>query len=117
MLWSTSLVKLEYDIELGVFTASRGLRLGMSYPFDWGFVPSTRAPDGDPLEVLVVHEASTYPGALHRAGRFGWSKWIRTIKTASGSGTIASLSYPLGMIVSANWNEPPNCLVPCVQFG
>jgi inorganic pyrophosphatase len=59
-----SLVKLKYDIELGVFTVSRGLPLGMSYPFDWGFVPSTRAPDGDPLDVLVVHEAATYPGAL-----------------------------------------------------
>jgi inorganic pyrophosphatase len=60
-----SLVKLKYDIELGVFTVSRGLPpLGMSYPFDWGFVPSTRAPDGDPLHVSVVHEGSTYPGAL-----------------------------------------------------
>jgi inorganic pyrophosphatase len=59
-----SLVKLKYDIELGVFIVSRGLPLGMSYPFDWGFVPSTRAPDGDPLDVLVVHEAATYPGAL-----------------------------------------------------
>ena len=59
-----SLVKLKYDIELGVFTVSRGLPLGMSYPFDWGFVPSTLAPDGDPLDVLVLHEAATYPGAL-----------------------------------------------------
>ncbi|MFY9986346.1 MAG: inorganic diphosphatase [Chthoniobacterales bacterium] len=59
-----SLVKLRYDIDLGVFTVSRGLPLGMSYPFDWGFVPSTLAPDGDPLDVLVLHEANTYPGAL-----------------------------------------------------
>jgi inorganic pyrophosphatase len=59
-----SLVKLKYDIELGVFTVSRGLPLGMSYPFDWGFVPSTRAPDGDPLDVLILHEGSTYPGAV-----------------------------------------------------
>src|SRR5258708_35816421 len=58
------LVKLKYDIELGVFTVSRGLPLGMSYPFDCGFVPSTRAPDGGPLDVLVVHEGATYRGAL-----------------------------------------------------
>jgi inorganic pyrophosphatase len=36
----------------------------MSYPFDWGFIPSTLTPDGDPLNVLIVHEGSTYPGAL-----------------------------------------------------
>src|SRR6202047_219777 len=59
-----SLVKLKYEIKLGAFTVAHTLPLGMSYPFDWGFVPSTRAPDGDPLDVLVVHEASTYPGAL-----------------------------------------------------
>src|ERR1700730_15805579 len=66
-----SLVKLKYDIELGVFTVSRGLPpLGMSYPFDWGFVPSTRAPDGDPLHVFVVHEGSTYHrGVVPRRAR------------------------------------------------
>jgi inorganic pyrophosphatase len=51
-----SLVKLKYDVELGVFTVSRGLPLGMSYPFDWGFISSPVTPDGDPLDVLIVHE-------------------------------------------------------------
>jgi inorganic pyrophosphatase len=59
-----SMVKLRYDSNLGVFTVSRTLSLGLSYPFDWGFVPSTRAPDGDPLDVLIVHDAATYPGVL-----------------------------------------------------
>jgi inorganic pyrophosphatase len=59
-----SLIKLKYEIKLGVFTVSHSLPLGLSYPFDWGFVPSTQAPDGDPLDILILHEGSTYPGVV-----------------------------------------------------
>ena len=57
-------VKLKFEINLGVFTVAHSLPLGLSYPFDWGFVPSTQAPDGDPLDILILHEASTYPGVV-----------------------------------------------------
>jgi inorganic pyrophosphatase len=59
-----SLVKLKYEIKLAAFTVSHSLPLGLSYPFDWGFVPSTQAPDGDPLDTLILHEGSTYPGVV-----------------------------------------------------
>jgi inorganic pyrophosphatase len=57
-------VKLKYETKLGAFTVAHSLPLGLSYPFDWGFVPSTQAADGDPLDVLILHEASTYPGVV-----------------------------------------------------
>lgn len=59
-----SLLKLRYDFKLGAFTVSRALPLGLSYPFDWGFVPSTKGPDGDAVDALVLHEGSTYPGVV-----------------------------------------------------
>jgi inorganic pyrophosphatase len=59
-----SLIKLKYDSQLGAFTVSHALALELSYPFDWGFIPSTHAPDGDPLDVLIVHEGATYPGVV-----------------------------------------------------
>ena len=54
--------KFKYDPQLGVMTLSRPLPLGLVYPYDWGFVPSTRAPDGDPLDAFVMWESSGYPG-------------------------------------------------------
>lgn len=58
-----STCKLDFDSELGVFTFAKPLMAGLSYPFDWGFVPSTKAPDGDPLDVLIIHDARTIPAS------------------------------------------------------
>jgi inorganic pyrophosphatase len=53
-----SAAKLEFDPELQAFTLSKSLILGLSYPYDWGFVPSTKGEDGDPIDVLVLHDAA-----------------------------------------------------------
>jgi len=45
-----SALKLKYDPKLGALSVSRPLNLGVTFPFDWGFVPSTEGADGDPIE-------------------------------------------------------------------
>jgi inorganic pyrophosphatase len=56
--------KLKYDEELGCFKLSRILPLGHVFPYDFGSVPRTRAPDGDALDMLVLLDAPTFPGCL-----------------------------------------------------
>lgn len=56
--------KLAYDPEEEVFEVSRALALGVTYPFDWGFIPQTRAADGDPVDALALHQGTTFPGVV-----------------------------------------------------
>lgn len=59
-----SAVKLKYDPKLGAMSVSRPLNLGVTFPFDWGFVPSTQGADGDPIDALVYWDVSSYPGVV-----------------------------------------------------
>ena len=59
-----SRAKFAYEPKLKTFTLSKSLLVGLTYPHDWGFVPSTKADDGDPLDIMVVHDAATFPGIV-----------------------------------------------------
>ena len=47
--------KFDYDRETGLFKLKRTLPEGMSFPLDFGFIPSTLAEDGDPAGRHGVH--------------------------------------------------------------
>jgi inorganic pyrophosphatase len=59
-----SRAKFAYDPKLDSFTLSKSLLTGLTYPHDRGFVPSTKADDGDPLDIMVIHDAATFPGIV-----------------------------------------------------
>ncbi|HEY0319774.1 MAG TPA: inorganic diphosphatase [Pyrinomonadaceae bacterium] len=56
--------KFDYDEELGLFKLGGVLPAGASFPFDFGFVPSTLGGDGDPLDVLVLMDEPAFTGCL-----------------------------------------------------
>lgn len=66
-----SRAKLEFKPQLKAFTLSKPLLAGLSYPYDWGFVPSTKAEDGDPIDALIIHDAATYPGLVLKCKPIG----------------------------------------------
>lgn len=43
--------KYDYDPDLKVFRLAAVLPQGTVFPYDFGFFPSTKAEDGDPLDV------------------------------------------------------------------
>ena len=56
--------KYNYDEKLGLFKLGGVLPSGASFPFDFGFVPSTVGGDGDPLDVLVLMDEPAFTGCL-----------------------------------------------------
>jgi inorganic pyrophosphatase len=56
--------KYEWDPELGAIKLDRFVSASVVYPTDYGYVPETIAPDGDPLDVLVCVSEPTFPGCV-----------------------------------------------------
>jgi inorganic pyrophosphatase len=88
-----SRAKLEFDPKLGAFTLAKPLLAGLTYPYDWGFIPSTRAEDGDPLDVLIIHDAATYPGLVLKCKPIGVLEVVQTSRADCRSLATMLLSF------------------------
>jgi len=59
-------VKYEFDKASGALFVDRILHTSMRYPANYGFIPHTLSPDGDPLDALVVARSPFVPGCVVR---------------------------------------------------
>lgn len=63
--------KFAFDPEQEIFALKAVLPAGMVFPYDFGFLPRTKAPDGDPIDVLLLMDEPAYPGVAVRARLIG----------------------------------------------
>jgi len=91
--------KYRYDPDCDCFELTTSLPEGMSFPFDFGLIPSTVGEDGDPLDVLLLMDTPVPAGCIVRCGLIGviearqkekggkWKKNDRLIAVASHART------------------------------
>jgi inorganic pyrophosphatase len=63
--------KYKYDPELKCFKLSHIMTEGNVFPFDFGFIPSTKGEDGDPLDVLLLIDEGAFTGCLIKSRLIG----------------------------------------------
>lgn len=63
--------KYAFDSDQRVFELKKVLPVGMAFPYDFGFIPRTKAEDGDPTDVLVLMDEPAFPGCLLKCRLIG----------------------------------------------
>src|SRR5246127_6007120 len=56
--------KFAFNPDEHTFELKKVLPAGMAFPYDFGFVPSTKGDDGDPIDVLVLMDEPAFPGCV-----------------------------------------------------
>jgi inorganic pyrophosphatase len=87
--------KYKYDPELDCFELARVLPQGMVFPFDFGFLPSTVAADGDPLDVLLLMDQSAFPGCIVRARLVGVIEAEQTERNGTSERNDRLIAVPI----------------------
>ena len=96
-------VKYEFDKKSGALFVDRILHTPMRYPANYGFVPHTLSPDGDPLDALVIARSPFVPGCVVRArlDHAGSSTWRTSMAATRSSSACRSVQHlPLIIAVS-----------------
>jgi inorganic pyrophosphatase len=63
--------KFAFDPKQRIFALKKVLPAGMTFPYDFGFLPQTLAPDGDPIDVLLLMDEPAFPGCAVSARLIG----------------------------------------------
>lgn len=64
-------IKYELDEKSGILFVDRKLHTSMVYPFNYGFIPQTKEPDGDPVDILVLSNDQFSPLSVIKSKPIG----------------------------------------------
>src|SRR5438132_1424802 len=56
--------KFTFEPSSGLYKLTKVLPAGMDFPFEFGFIPYTKAEDGDPMDVVLLMDEPSHPGCL-----------------------------------------------------
>ena len=54
--------KYDYDKDSHFFKLKKIMPAGLVFPYDFGFIPDTKGEDGDPLDIIIISEITSFPG-------------------------------------------------------
>lgn len=63
--------KFAFEPEYDAMLLRQTLAEGLTWPYDYGFVPQTLGEDGDPLDVLVLNDTPLFPGCVQQTRLIG----------------------------------------------
>jgi len=109
--------KFAFDPDEHIFELKKVLPAGMTFPYDFGFVPSTKADDGDPVDVLVLMDEPAFPGCVLTGRPIGVIEGEQgDKKDKERNDRIVAGDGATGCVVS-NGNEPGCGVHPALEPG
>ncbi|CAN5785573.1 inorganic diphosphatase [soil metagenome] len=97
--------KFKYDEKTALFMLSGVLPAGSFFPYDFGFVPSTRGEDGDPLDVLLLMDEPAFVGCLVAARLLGVIEAEQTERTGETMRNDRLLAVAEKSITHCTWKS------------
>ncbi|MGH7523015.1 MAG: inorganic diphosphatase [Gemmatimonadales bacterium] len=87
--------KYDYEPDFRAFRLAYVLPEGSVFPYPFGFIPSTLGDDGDPLDVLLLSEESTFCGCVIASRVVGVIEGIQRKKDGAKERNDRFLAVPV----------------------
>ena len=94
--------KYSFNSKLQIFELNKILPGGAVFPHNFGFIPGTKAEDGDPLDIMVIMDEPAFPGSLISCRIIGVAKAAQTDKSKKSKRNDRIIAVP---VTSVTENE------------